>query len=166
MQCRCSKVSIVSRQLHRSEWRAERRGGAKAAAQLKLVFLELNHNRHLVHGFSGCVRNTCTGSKVQSFGFHRKQAVASIRMASRKARRRTGGGATKVSFQGAVSLLLYIKWSFPMPHRSSPVLSVEHTQVRSGINWQTSRVTFCDQSEWWAERRGGVQAAAQLKLVS
>ena len=38
----------------------------------------------------------------QSFGFfYRKQAVASIRMASRKARR---GGAIKVSFQGVDSL--------------------------------------------------------------
>ena len=41
----------------------------------------------------------------QSFGFfYRKQAVASIRMASRKARRRTGGGAIKVSILGVESL--------------------------------------------------------------
>ena len=52
-----------------------------------------------------------------------------------------------------------------MPHRSSPMLSVEHTQVCSGINRQMSCVMFCDQSEWQAERRGGAQAATHLNLV-
>ena len=60
----------------------------------------------------------------QSFSFYRKQAVASIRMASRKARRRTGGGAIKVGFQGVD----------PLPSISCvafPGVSETHIQVQS-----------------------------------
>ena len=73
---RLPSKEAVSRQLHRSEGRAERRGGSQAAAQLKLVFLELNHFRQ----------------------------VASIRMASREVRRRTGGGAVEVTILKVESL--------------------------------------------------------------
>ena len=46
--------------------------------------------------------------------FYRKQAVASIRMASRKARRRKGGGAAKASILGVESLPSFGAWVFPV----------------------------------------------------
>lgn len=58
---RLPSKEAVSRQLHRSEGRAERRGGSQAAAQLKLVSKELIHFHHFMHCFSGRIRNTSTG---------------------------------------------------------------------------------------------------------